>query len=110
MADLTLAEHVARLIACLGEAVDFAQTTSPGAGHNAGMWQTAIAEAQAALLAEPDNLITLSEHNTEHLSMGGADYGPGDMTPAGLACSRFRAWAHPSAAGWAARHLLCPPA
>lgn len=41
--------HVKRLCACLAEAVEFAQRVSPGTGHNAGMWATAIAEALAAL-------------------------------------------------------------
>lgn len=52
MATLTLAQHTSRLITCLAEAVDYAQTTSPGTGHNAGMWQAAITEARGALAAE----------------------------------------------------------
>ena len=44
-----LALHVARLCACLAEAVEYAQRVSPVTGHNAGMWAAAIAEALAAL-------------------------------------------------------------
>jgi len=47
-----LEKHVKRLCACLAEAVEFAEVVmviSPGTGHNAGMWATAIAEALAAL-------------------------------------------------------------
>lgn len=54
MTTLTLAQHTKRLLTCLIEASAFAQTTSPGTGHNAGMWQAAITEAQAALDAEAD--------------------------------------------------------
>lgn len=40
---------VARLCDCLAEAVTFAQATSPGPGHNAGMWHAAELEARAVL-------------------------------------------------------------
>ena len=49
----TLEAHVKRLCDCLGEAVTFAQDISPGTGHNAGLWATAITEAQAVLGAQP---------------------------------------------------------
>lgn len=54
MHTMTLARHTARLIACLAEAVEFAQTTSPGTGHNASMWHAAITEAQQALDAQAE--------------------------------------------------------
>lgn len=54
MPTMTLAQHTARLIACLAEARDYASATSPSGGHNAGMWHAAITEAQAALIAEAD--------------------------------------------------------
>lgn len=40
---------VARLCDCLAEAVTFAQATSPGTGHNAGLWAAAVTEALAEL-------------------------------------------------------------
>jgi hypothetical protein len=49
----TLAAHVQRLCACLGEAVAFAEAVSPGTGHNAGLWAQAITEAQALRSAPP---------------------------------------------------------
>ncbi len=47
-----LAAHVTRLCACLHEAVGFALQVSPDGGHNAGMWLTAILEAQATQRGE----------------------------------------------------------
>ena len=47
-----LEKHVARLCKCLKEAVEFAQKTSAGTGHNAGMWATAVAEAGEMLQKE----------------------------------------------------------
>lgn len=49
MDKMTLSQHVTRLCECLEEAVSFAQRVSPGSGHNAGMWATAIREARAAI-------------------------------------------------------------
>ncbi len=49
----TLEAHVKRLCDCLGEAAGFAEAVSPGTGHNAGLWATAITEARAMLSAQP---------------------------------------------------------
>lgn len=49
----TLEAHVKRLCDCLGEAVGFAEAVSPGTGHNAGLWATAITEARALFSAQP---------------------------------------------------------
>lgn len=125
MATITLAQHTARLITCLAEAVEFAQTTSPGTGHNAGMWQAASTEAQAALAQEADlavmrgtevrelrqqiddlstdEAITLLLNNATYLRLGAERYGPSDMTPAGLPASEM-------ITTWAARFIAPLPA
>ncbi len=125
MATITLAQHTARLITCLAEAVEFAQTTSPGTGHNAGMWQAASTEAQAALAQEADlavmrgtevrelrqqlddlstdEAITLLLNNATYLRLGAERYGPSDMTPAGLPASEL-------ITTWAARFIAPLPA
>lgn len=47
-----LRRHLRRLIACLDEAVRFARETN-STDHNAGMWMTAIDEAEECLRIEP---------------------------------------------------------
>lgn len=125
MATLTLAQHTKRLIDCLAEASAFAQTTSPGTGHNAGMWQAACSEAQGALAQEADlavmrgaevrelrqqiddlstgEAITLLPNNATYLRMAGERYGPSDMTPTGLPASEL-------ITTWAARFIAPLPA
>ena len=51
-----LRKHLERLVDCLSEAVEFAQTVSPGTGHNAGMWAAAVSEARIVLRGKPVNL------------------------------------------------------
>ncbi len=46
-----LERNVYALLSGLAEAVDFATAVSPGTGHNAGVWETAVSEAHEWLRA-----------------------------------------------------------